>query len=271
MPQPPPTQPLTAAERLLLVQGFQQDLLLWEQDHRQAGIRLPSAGIELSSLFFDPKAGSLACHAPGKACRVTLYMSGQDDGRTMVPTGIAEVAGTCGEFRRRRFCSHTLAAIRRLGVIVAEKSHPLREKLFRLGATEEWRQVLSLVDQFLTTSQSAEASVPEQPPTRVVWRIEYKVIALPGGSGNNIHLQVVPYEQKIGKAGNWTRGRRLSFEEFSGAQESWSHDADRRAAQRYKELHKLARLPVRIQLSPAVAQVLRPAARSDRPSAGGLG
>jgi superfamily II DNA or RNA helicase len=214
---------------LAYLHEFLRDLHDWEQDHHRAGIRVPGSLPELSSFFFDAKAGTLVCHAGGKACRVTLYLSGEHDGRMMIPIEIGDVAGTCKEYRRRRFCLHTLAAIQRLAASVSEKSHPLREKLFQLREVEQWRQVLNLVDEFLT-SRPAKTESPEQ-QTRISWRIEFEANEQVAGAGTNIRLEVNPYEQKIGKGGQWTKGRKLSLEAFAQLEESWSHVADRRAAQ----------------------------------------
>ncbi|MDX1944703.1 MAG: DEAD/DEAH box helicase [Pirellulaceae bacterium] len=233
-PVPSPVHPTTPAERLLSLDQLQQDLAVWENDHRQAGVRLPSQGLNLSSFFFDAKQGTLAAHAPGKACRVTLYLAGQYDGRMMVPHGVARLSGTCSEFRRRRWCQHTLTAVRRLATLLGEKGNVLRERLFQLGQGEEWRQALQLVEHFLVSTQPAPATVVEQLQTRVVWRVEYLSQDQPDGN-IQVTMAVLPFEQKIGKGGNWTRGRKLSLDEFSRLEASWTSEADRRTAQRIKE------------------------------------
>jgi superfamily II DNA or RNA helicase len=71
----------------------------------------------------------------------------------------------------------------------------------------------------------------EAPPEiRVVWKVDFERKDLANGT-TTLSLDVVPCEQKIGKNGRWTKGRRLALEALRPDDESLS-DPDRRIAGR---------------------------------------
>lgn len=226
------TAPVNRQDCLHQVQADLQQMVV---DHRNAGLNTGGSLPELSDFTFDAKQGTLIAHARNNACRVTAYFSGVRDGRNMIPCSLPDITGTCKENRRRQACMHTLAAARKLANILDDKSHPLRERLFHLGSTEQWRSVLTLVDQFLATPPHQVEASPE-PESRVVWRIEFDTQKCIDGTGI-VSLEVLPYEQKIGKSGKWTKGRKLSLEQLARLGKSLTADADRRVVVKYEAAH----------------------------------
>ncbi len=234
---PPPT---SAANRLLLLSELLKDLAQWEGDHVDSGMVKPTSSLGLSDFYFDARKGLLSCNAGGKTCRIVMYLNGPGLGnsvsRVVIPADLADVTGTCHEYRRHHFCHHTLAAVRCLTAVLQNKTDPLRTKMYVLSAeeaTDSWRVALQLVDQFLKAAPPVQPTIT-QPQTRIAWRVEYRVSTSPfQNNSNNIHFTIDPYEQKIGKTGKWLKGRRLSFDQFLRLESAWAHDADRRVAQRY--------------------------------------
>ncbi len=220
------------ADRMLLLDGMLQDLKLWEEDHEAAHIFGSTSNIRITEFQFDLELGQLSCHAGGNTCRVTFYLNGVPDGEVMVPTGVADSVGTCLQFRRNGLCIHTLAAVRELTRVLLLNKSPLRERLYHLqgNSQEAWKNALQLVDDFLAIQPSAV--VQQEPQSRIAWRVDFQ----PGSNGVSPELSVEPYEQRVGKGGNWTKGRRIGLDEFSRSEESWSHEADRRAAFLYTSL-----------------------------------
>jgi hypothetical protein len=200
--------PRTEADRLVLLGQLHSDLQELVGDFRQGGLNVRGTQPELSDFSFDSKQGCLTAHAKSGGCRVHLYLSGIFDGQEMVPIGVADVTGTCNEYRRRRMCLHTLAAVNRLSAALRDKGHPLRQRLFRLTSQDRWRESLKLVDQFLV-NQPMRPAEEVQPELRIAWRVEFETKPMAGGA-SRLMLGVVPFEQKIGKNGRWTKGRRLS-------------------------------------------------------------
>lgn len=204
---------------------LRQDLKSWEADHAAERIYAQTANFKLSEFVFDERQGYLRCHVGGNTCRVSLYLSGEFDGKRMVPSGVADLEGTCFQCRRQSFCVHTLAAVRELARQLQAEKSSLRDKLFHLQPKEEaWKTAIKLVDQYLAIATPAVNS-PEQPESRIAWRVDFRKSTYAG-----LQLTVEPYEQRVGKGGNWTKGRRIRLEDFAKLEEAWSHEADRRVA-----------------------------------------
>ena len=230
-----PAGPLTDADRYAALQMTLADADARLAEHRQAGLNAGGSLPALVPLAFDAREGRLATHAVNGACRVSLYLGGHPDGNRMIPTSVAEFVGTCKDYRRRRYCSHTLAAIKQLQASLKDQRHPLREKLFHLSAAEPWRDLLKLVDSFVARNPpEPESPALATPEGRIVWRIEFsKTPASPYQDTPQIRLEVLPYEQRISKNGKWTRGRKINFADFAASEDLWTHEADRRAANYY--------------------------------------
>ncbi|MEX2176474.1 MAG: DEAD/DEAH box helicase [Pirellulaceae bacterium] len=224
--------PRTAADRLAMLRQMQSDLPTLVAFYRQRGLHVQAILPELTDFVFDANEGRLTAHAKSGGCRVHAYLSGVFDGRQMVPNGVADVTGSCKDFRRRQGCAHTLAAVKRLAAILDDKSHPLREQLFQLSQSEAWRGALRLVDQFLA-NKPVEQQVPEELQTRVVWRAEFTQQEMPNGT-TRIAFDVAACQQKLGKNGRWTKGRRLSLESLR-PDDPALHEAERRIGLKYQQ------------------------------------
>lgn len=220
------------AGRLMLLDEMLEDLQLWEEDHEAEVIIGSTSSIRLTEFLFDADRGTLRCVAGGNTCRVTMYLGGESDGEWMIPRGASELEGSCLQCRRIGLCIHTLAAVRELSRQLLAEQSPLRDKLFHLESTakEAWKNALQLVDQYLAIPPTAVAQ-PE-PQSRIAWRVDFRAAAL----GVSPQLSVEPYEQRVGKGGQWTKGRRIRLDEFIRLEDAWSHEADRRAAFLYTSL-----------------------------------
>ena len=220
-------QPLDRRESLQIVQNDLRGLV---NDHENAGLNPRGSLPSLAAFSFSPKTGTLTTHSTNNACRVTVYMSGHQDGHDMIPDRVGNLVGTCKDSRRRGVCMHSLAAAVALLKALDDKASPLREQLFHLRETEQWRSALQLVDQFLVAAPQAEEPAAA-PQTRVAWRVQYGIDAVnrPG----DVQFGITPFEQKIGKGGQWTKGRKLTLEQFSRLGDALSSDADRRIAAKY--------------------------------------
>jgi hypothetical protein len=197
-------------------------------DHHDVGLNLQATLPRMTELALDPHHSRLVCHAPSANCRVTLYLDSIREGRTLIPTGINAVMGTCKDARRRGLCAHTLAGIKQFQAALQNRSHRLREQLFPLGQSEAWRSAISLLDQFAAAAPTA-APRSAQPDSRVIWRVTYSGPETDSSGGGAVRLNVHPYQQTLKASGKgWSRGKRLAIETFSRLDEANLHPADRR-------------------------------------------
>jgi superfamily II DNA or RNA helicase len=222
------------ADRQTCLRQVQTDLRKFIQSHRLA--RLPAAGTPpaLTDFQFSPQYGTLVCQAANHSCRVTTYVHGVMIGHDQVPAGVVEITGTCKEYRRYRDCQHTLAAGRKLTATLDDKQHKLRFLLFRIQETEQWKTVLTLVDRYLASVQQGQSAATETTQTRIVWRVEFGARPQPNGL-TTITLTLAPHEQKIGKGGLWTKGRKVRLDELQRLKSSLS-EADRKIVLKYNQL-----------------------------------
>ena len=209
------------------------DLRDLESEHAEAGVYGGTAAIQLTPFHHNPDWGVISSNAGGNSCRVSLYLEYEHIGRARIPLGIRSYSGSCQQFRRHRFCQHTLAVVRELVRTLQEPNSELLKRLYGLAAApnaqEVWKNALLLVDDFLAVAPAPAA--PPEPETRIAWRVDFKAASPNYGP----QLSIEPYEQRIGggKNRNWTKGRRIRLEEFARMEEAWSHAADRQVAQVY--------------------------------------
>jgi hypothetical protein len=196
--------------------------------HHGRGLYETGSLPEMADFAFNYQHGTLATHARNNACRVTAYFHGEFDHGNMIPSGVGELAGTCKDYRRRRFCMHTLAAAVKLVRLLDDPNNPLRQRLFQIKHVEQWRTALKLLDELLVAKER-QPQAPEEPQTRIVWRVELKE-QQSAAKTTFVSLDVTPCEQKIGKGGQWTKGRKLSLDTFRGQRDALASDADRRIA-----------------------------------------
>jgi hypothetical protein len=171
-----PALPTTPEQRLLLLKDLIEDIREWDRDHVHFGVRGSTDQIRLSPLHYDETKATLTSHVGGNTCRVTLNLKQVSDGGRLIPVAIATFSGTCSDYRRKRACIHTLAALRLAQKVLEDEKNELRTKLFfldELPPAERWKIALKMVDDFLAVSAPAPAH-DAPPQTRIAWRVEHK-------------------------------------------------------------------------------------------------
>ncbi|WP_254508613.1 DEAD/DEAH box helicase [Anatilimnocola floriformis] len=218
----------------MLLAEMLEDLRDLEIEHAESGVFGPTAGVLLTPFHFNENWGLLSCSAGGHTCRIAIYFTSENIDDDLVPARIDRLGGTCQQHRRHQACVHSLAAIRELSRTLKEVNSPLRKKLYGLGAVpnpkEAWKNALLLVDDYLAVQQTVETA--SEPDTRIAWRVEFSKSLNYGPQ-----LSIDPYEQRVGKGGNWTKGRRIRLEDFAQMEEAWSQAADRQVANFYSQLY----------------------------------
>ena len=187
-----------------------------------------------------PQRAVLTCHVGGNTCRIKLELDQESDGERLIPIGISDYSGTCNEFRRRRGCIHTLAAFRQLRKVLEDEKSELRnEAVFpeRSGRRPIAGKSLSRWSTIFWSSRCPRRLHEAPPQTRIAWRVEHSLQTYAWSKEAQVRFSIDPYEQKIGKGGQWTKGRRIQLDEFLRNEASWAHEADRRFAEMY---HRLA-------------------------------
>jgi hypothetical protein len=157
---------------------------------------------------WGPDRDSIVCPVHGSAAypyQVTLEKA--EDGLYL-----ASGYCTCPYSDDWSLCKHTYAALKRLEQRLTDEDDPLRTQLFgnpgaKPGAPD-WETMLVELDSFLEQHQSGgdEASDRDH---RLVWRVRVDE------AYEELTVQIAPYRQKRSKTnGNWTRGRKISWQNF---------------------------------------------------------
>ena len=99
------------------------------------------------------------------------------------------------------YCKHTYAALERLNRYLLERDRRFARIVLGGASAERWRESLAELDRFVEALQSASKSPADADQRRLVWRI--------GLSKWDRAPEIEAYEQKVGRKGKWTSGRRL--------------------------------------------------------------
>jgi len=183
------------------------------------GPHMPARGrkylARITNFDWNVETRQLTCRVRGSAVEpyeIEIDLPFSQDGSILVTCSCPYGEG------RQICCKHTWAALTRLaGLLQSRSSDPLAQALLRLEPQPEWTQAIAVLDSFLAAEdQAAESS---QPRLRLTWRVR----AYPDG------LQLGAYEQRLGKSGSWTAGRKVGWERLSKTSALWTSEADREA------------------------------------------
>ena len=153
---------------------------------------------------WNSKLGELSCQVKGSAERP--YTVALD----LTADGLEQFSCSCPYGEEYGSCKHSYAVLSQVYRRLAASHDELQDLLLsnQEPAASGLARVISDLDRFLVERQKESAAPPQEPQTRLVWRVEFH----DQGRGQ-AGLGVFPYEQKLTKTKqNWSKGRKLTWD-----------------------------------------------------------